>query len=155
MRNMRTFLKYSLLGLCTLGVIFATYPFVASMNPSYEANAKVPSFKTNWIEVGETKTTPDIAYPAEVFITRISEDKFFIFTVAYDNRRKVYWVAPPYDECNELKVNLQPNKVLCLLGKHVPVTWDFDGKPDKEPYADLYVLPYSINGQTVRYGRGA
>ncbi|NJN45596.1 MAG: hypothetical protein HC808_02890 [Candidatus Competibacteraceae bacterium] len=55
MGNMRSFLKYSLLGLCGVGVVLAAYPFVASMNPSYEANVNVPLFKTNWIGVGNKK----------------------------------------------------------------------------------------------------
>ncbi|WP_460047469.1 hypothetical protein [Sessilibacter sp. MAH2] len=155
MRNMQTFLKYSLLALCTLGAIFTAYPFVASLKPSYEANANVPSFKTNWINVGETKKTPDIASPADVFITRITEDNFFIFAVAYDNHRNIYWVAPPYDPCDQIEVNLKENKVFCIYGDSTYISWDFDGKPNKEHFAELLVLPYSKNGNTVRYGRGA
>ncbi|WP_420598152.1 hypothetical protein [Neptuniibacter sp.] len=152
---MRKLLKYSLLGFCAVGFVFTAYPFVASMNPSHEARGDIPSFKTSWIEVGETKKTPDVAFPADVFITRLSEDDFLIFAVAYDKRRNIYWVGPPYDECNEIKVDLETNKILCMSGEQVYISWAFDGKPEREPYAELYVLPYSKNGKYIRYGRGA
>lgn len=154
MRKKRSFLKFSVFGFLIVGFIFSAYPFIASMAPSEEVRSKIKSFDISWIAVGETKKTPDVAYPANIFITRLNEDDFFIFSIPYVKREDRYWYGPPFFECNDIEVNLQANQVNCLYNEMVYVSWNMQGKPAKAPYPELNVLPYLKNGKTVRYGRG-
>ena len=157
MASRKQILGSIVIALLCAGVIGAVTPFFLSLSPSAKAKAEVPTFNMSDVPIGSLQLIDRGDF--SLVIARPSSDRFAIFEAMHvDNiARPYYMIWPGHIECHTFQLTTEG--IACEGFYNEPsVGWRFDGTPmsdapDWLPAIEL--MPYSILGDTVRFGAGA
>lgn len=151
---------YVVAGLVLVGVVLGAYPLIKSLSPNAKALANVRTLSAAKVPVGSLQIFEEGG--AALIVARPKPGEFLIFEafrLSEAHSQPRYLVASTSIECSDFE--LTAKTVRCRGLDRPSPEWTLDGKLLSDIhekvhwYPDLEPLPYSVLGDTVRYGRGA
>lgn len=139
-----------------IGVGLALTPLLQSLKPNAKARANVPTFTASDIPLGFYKAMAHGDFSLVVVRPRVNEYSIFWTGPRGITDRDYYVIHPGPIECYEFIIT---ERTIRCEGPDIPSPeWTFDGRPAQGSPSwvpELELLPYTVLGDTVRFGNGA